>query len=137
MKRAMILSVVLLLAVVPFGCKNEKDAVLAPSSIVARRVPVVTILAEAGEEFELSLYNPHYDAGYMWLYAQEFSTLFVELLDYRMEPENPGLLGSPVYEIWTFRAKKRGRAHAMLECVRPWLEEDTPRDEIRVVVSIQ
>jgi predicted secreted protein len=136
MKRKLLLVVPLLLAVMPVGCNNEDDGLLTANTSTYERVRPDNIWVSEGEEFEVLLYNPYWDAGYSWLFVHEFNDLYIELIGYRQEVENPDLLGSPIYEIWTFHARKRGRAQALLECVRPWLEDGTPKDARRIVVYI-
>jgi predicted secreted protein len=137
MKRALLTVLTVIIAVMLLGCGSENDGLVTADSASFERVVPDTILVQAGEEFEISLYNPHWDAGYCWIFEHEFNSLFVELIEYRLEIENPDLLGSPVYEIWTFRAEKRGSTSALLECVRPWIADDTPRDVRMIFVCVQ
>ena len=96
-----------------------------------------TVRALKGEQFEISLYNAGFDGGYYWKFVDEFSNDIIEYVDYRAEPVNPGLFGSPVYEIWKYDASGTGKTCATLDLKRPWLEDEPPVETKNIVVIVE
>lgn len=90
---------------------------------------------KVGDEFVLTLEsNP--STGYLWRLAEKPDENTVTLVssEYRAVPDTKRV-GAGGNEVWTFRAKGKGKAAINLIYVRPW-EKDIPPARTACVIII-
>ena len=89
-----------------------------------------------GEEFAVTLEaNP--TTGYRWRLAEPFDRDALELVGSEFERPETDLFGAGGEEVWTFRAKRQGRAVVRLEYVRPWEGEASPAESRTLTVLVR
>jgi inhibitor of cysteine peptidase len=128
-----------LLALAAIACFSQ--AALAATKVVtdADKGGVVHIKFEDQLEVRLKA-NP--STGYMW-YIEKESTPLLKLHHQTQADipapveEQPGMVGRPVFQVFTFEPRHRGDGALKLHYVRSW-EKPTPEDvrfEIQVVIE--
>jgi len=135
MKRFALLILTAFIAIGISHCTDNSVIPTSPGPDPETCVAGDTIRALIGEQFEVSLYNQGVSGGFYWIFVDEFSDRIIEYIDHRTEEVNPGLFGSPIYDIWTYKSKVAGMTCATLELKRPW-QEDAPPVEIKNIVVI-
>ena len=89
-----------------------------------------------GEEFAVTLEaNP--TTGYWWHLAEPFDRDALELVRSGFERPETALVGASGEEVWTFKAKRQGRAVVRLEYVRPWEGEGPPAARRTLTVLVR
>jgi len=117
-----------LLVLAAIACLSH--AALAADKVITDGDKGGTIHLKAGERFEVRLKsNP--TTGFMW-YLEKESTPIVKLVhqsqaDVTDDSEDKHL-GRPVYQVFSFEAKRFGDGVLLLHYVRSW-EKPTPEDE--------
>jgi inhibitor of cysteine peptidase len=108
------------------GLVLQPQAAVAASKVITDADKGGEVRLKAGERFELRLKsNP--STGYMW-YVEGKSTPLVKLVKQtQTEAEEPGA-GRPVFQVFTFEAKRPGEGILMLHYVRSW-EKPAAEDE--------
>ena len=89
----------------------------------------------AGEIFELRLKsNP--STGFMW-YIQPKSTPLLNLVrQSQTEPTKPGV-GRPIFQVFTFEAKRAGEGVLLLHYVRSWEKRTPDEEQFKLRVSVK
>ena len=128
-----------LLVLVAIACFAQ--AALAATKVITDADKGGEVRIKFADQLELRLKsNP--STGYMW-YVEKESTPLLKLhhLSQTEVPvpaeEQPGLVGQPVFQVFTFEPKHAGVGALRLHYVRSW-EKPTPDDEqfeIRVVIE--
>lgn len=137
MKRFALLILTAFIAIGISHCTDDSAIPTPPGPDPETCVAGDTVRVFIGEQFEISLYNAGFDGGYYWKFVDEFSDRIIEYIDHRTELVNPGLFGSPVYDIWTYKSKAAGMTCATLELKRPWLEDEPPIETKNIVVIVE
>lgn len=124
-----------LLLFVPMVVVFYPQAALAANQVITDADNGGQIHLKAGETFELRLRaNP--TTGYSW-YIEPKSTPLLKLVHQsQTEPTEPGL-GRPIFQVFTFEARRAGDGVLLLHYVRSW-EKPAPDDEqFKLRVSIE
>ena len=129
----------LLLALIAIACSAQ--AAFAATKAVTDADKGGVVRLKAGDRLEVRLSaNP--TTGFMW-YIEKESTPLLKLVHQTQTEiptpveEQPGLVGRPVFQVFTFEARHIGTGELKLHYVRSW-EKPTPEDErfeIRVVIE--
>jgi len=132
-------SVRLLLSLVAIACISQ--AALAATKVITDTDKGGVVHMKFDDRLEVRLKaNP--STGYMW-YIEKESTPLLKLVHQTQTEvpvpaeEQPGLVGRPVFQVFTFEPRHRGDGALKLHYVRSW-EPPTPEDErfeIRVVIE--
>jgi predicted secreted protein len=128
-----------LLVLAAMACFSQ--AALAATKVITDADKGGEVRIKAVDRLELRLKsNP--STGYMW-YVEKESTPLVKLHHQSQTEvpvpaeEKPGLVGQPVFQVFTFEPRHVGAGALRLHYVRSW-EKPTPDDEkfeIRVVIE--
>ena len=128
-----------LLALMAIACFAQ--AALAATKVITDADKGGVVHIKSVDQLELRLKsNP--TTGYMW-YVEKESTPLLKLHHQSQTEvpvpaeERPGLVGQPVFQVFTFEPRHRGDGVLKLHYVRSW-EVPTPEDEkfeIRVVIE--
>jgi inhibitor of cysteine peptidase len=128
-----------LLVVVAIACSPQ--TALAATKVITDADKGGVVHIRNVDQLELRLKsNP--STGYMW-YIEKESTPLLKLHHQSQTEfpvpaeEKPGLVGQPVFQVFTFEARHMGSGDLRLHYVRSW-EKPTPDDEkfeIRVVIE--
>ena len=128
-----------LLVLVAIACFSQ--AALAATKVITGADKGGEVRIKAVDRLELRLKsNP--STGYMW-YVEKESTPLLKLVHQSQTEvpapaeEQPGLVGQPVFQVFTFEPRRVGDGALRLHYVRSW-EKPTPDDEqfeIRVVIE--
>lgn len=128
-----------LMALVAIACSAQ--AAIAATKVITDADKGGVVHIKFDDRLELRLKsNP--TTGYMW-YVEKESTPLLKLhhqsqTEFPVPPEQqPGLVGQPVFQVFTFEPRHLGDGVLKLHYVRSW-EAPTPDDEkfeIRVVIE--
>ena len=128
-----------LLVLVAIACLSQ--AALAATKVITNADKGGVVHIKFVDRLELRLKsNP--STGYMW-YVEKDSTPLVKLHHQSQTEipvpaeEQPGQVGQPVFQVFTFEPRHTGTGELKLHYVRSW-EAPTPEDEkfeIRVVIE--
>jgi inhibitor of cysteine peptidase len=130
---------IFLLVMVTIACFSQ--AALAATKVITDADKGSVVHIKFVDRLELRLKaNP--STGYMW-YIEKESTPLLKLVHQTQTEvpvpveEKPGLVGQPVFQVFTFEPRHAGDGALRLHYVRSW-EKPTPDDErfeIRVVIE--
>jgi predicted secreted protein len=95
-----------------------------------------TVAVELGDTYTISLLAA-FTAGYKWEFEIGFDERYVELESYEILDPNPesDLVGKPMCQEWTYRARKEGTVCATLIYTRAWEEESMKTRGIIVIIE--
>jgi len=83
-----------------------------------------TVRVSSGETFKLILdANP--TTGYKWQLAKPLDEYYVRLKNSDYKPPDKQYVGAPGKEIWTFKARVKGKTKILFQYIRPW-EKNAP-----------
>ncbi len=128
-----------LLALLAIACLSQ--AAFAADKVITDADKGGEVRIKFGDRLELRLQsNP--STGYMW-YVEKESTPLIKLHHQSQTEvpataeEQPGMVGRPVFQVFTFETRRRGDGVLLMHYVRSW-EKPTPDDEqfkIRVIIE--
>ena len=112
-----------------------EDSITSTTCTPETCLPGDTLRVQKSEHFEITIYNEGADGLYFWSIVDEFSDKIAEYIDYRTEETNPDLFGSPINQIWEYKAIDLGTTCAVFEYKRA-IPEDAPVLETKNIVLI-
>ncbi len=113
----------------------QPQTVSAATRVITDKNKGGQIHLKAGETFELRLKsNP--STGYMW-YIQPKSTPLLKLVhESQTEPTKPGV-GRPIFQVFTFEARRAGEGVLLLHYVRSWEKPIPDEEQFKLRVSVK
>jgi len=116
---------------------------LSPSTLLAAEATITVTKAQDGREIVLKQGNilrielpGRGGTGYTWLAEDTFAP-YLKLMDQATQPVGERRPGSPVMQIWRFKAEKPGATEIKMAYYRPWEGVAKAADHFSITIHIE
>jgi predicted secreted protein len=116
---------------------------LSQSTLLAADATITITKGEGGREVALKVGNilrielpGRGGTGYSW-FAEDTFAPYLKLVDQATQKVGERRLGSPVIQVWRFRAEKPGATEIKMAYYRPWEGVGQAKDRFRIKIRIE
>jgi inhibitor of cysteine peptidase len=116
---------------------------LSQSTLMAADATLTVTKEQAGREVALKVGNilrielpGRGGTGYSW-FAEATGAPYLKLMDQTTQKVGEGRPGSPVLQVWRFKAEKPGTTEIKMAYYRPWEGVGKAQDHFRIKIRIE